>query len=95
LVALATSFNLHEFVKFALTRGINVNSYLLLPKLRLLPNPLLLEPELLLCPNPPLRTRFELLRVLNDRCDLTGLLKLLRLLALDDIDDELVGLNVL
>jgi hypothetical protein len=70
-------------------------SYLLLPKLRLLPNPLLLEPELLLCPNPPLRTRLELLRVPNDRCDLTGLLKLLRLLALDDIDDELVGLNVL
>jgi len=33
--------------------------------------------------------------VLNDRCDLDGLLKLLRLLIRDDIDDELVGLNVL
>jgi len=82
-------------VKFVLIRGISVNSYLLLPKLLLRPNPLLLEPELLLCPNPPLRTRLELLRVPNDRCDLTGLLKLLRLLVRDDIEDELVGLNVL
>lgn len=81
-------------MKFVLISEICVNSYLLLPKLLLLPNPLLLEPELLL-PNPPLRTRLELLRVPNDRCDRTGLLTLLRLLVLDDIEEELVGLNVL
>jgi hypothetical protein len=32
--------------------------------------------------------------LLNDLCDLVGWLKLLRLLLLDDMYDEVVGLNV-
>ena len=53
-----------------------------------------LDPPLLLRPNPPLRTGPELLRVLNERCDREGLLKL-PLKLRDDMADEVVGLNVL
>jgi hypothetical protein len=60
---------------------------------RLRPKPDLL-PELLPLPKPPLLTLLPELRLLNDLCDLVGWLKLLRLLFLDDMDDELVGLNV-
>ena len=62
-----------------------------LPLPELLPLPTLL-PELL--PKPPPPTLLLELRLLKDLCDLVGWLKLLLLLPLDDMYDDVVGLNV-